>query len=92
MDLGHMNVVVKCMYLYVGSGSRNWNGSRTAMVFFLFLVCNTTTQLATQLPQRRIQVVRSNMVAQKHLTESNGTPAMDPGPMNFILTYKYVLK
>jgi len=27
MDLGHMNVVVKRMYLYVGSGLRNWNGS-----------------------------------------------------------------
>ena len=49
---------------------------------FWFLVCNTTTQLATQLPQRRIQVVHSNQVAQKRLTESNGTPAMDLGPMN----------
>jgi len=24
MDLGHMNVVLKWMYLYVGSGLRNW--------------------------------------------------------------------
>jgi len=61
------------------------------MVFFWFLVCNTATQLATQLPQRRIHVVRSNKVAQKRLTESNGTPVMDPGPMNVVLTYKNVL-
>jgi len=26
MDLGHMNVVLECMYLYVGSGLRSWNG------------------------------------------------------------------
>jgi len=26
MDLGHMNVVLKWIYLYVGSGLRNWNG------------------------------------------------------------------
>jgi len=46
---------------------------------FWFLVCYAATQLATQLPQRRIQVVRSNKVAagRKRLTESNGTPAMD---------------
>jgi len=31
-----------------------------------------------QLPQERIQVVRSNKVARKRLTKSNGTPAMDP--------------
>ena len=47
-----------------------------------FLVCYAATQLATQLPQRRIQVVRSNKVARKRLTESNGTPAMDLGHMN----------
>jgi len=33
----------------------------------------------TQLPQRRMQVVRSNKVARKRLTEPNGTPAMDCG-------------
>jgi len=48
----------------------------------LFLFCNAATQLATQLPQRRIQVVYSNKVARKCLTESNGTPAMDIGRMN----------
>ena len=26
MDLGHMNVVLKWMYLYLGSGVWNWNG------------------------------------------------------------------
>jgi len=41
------------------------------------LVCYATTQLVTPLHQRRIQVVRSNKVAQSRLTESNGTPAMD---------------
>jgi len=49
---------------------------------FWFLVCYAATQLAAQLPQRRIQVVRSNKVARKRLTESNGTSAMDLGHMN----------
>ena len=44
---------------------------------FWFLVCYAASQLATPLHQRCIQVVRSNKVARKHLTESNGTPAMD---------------
>ena len=44
-----------------------------------FLVCYAATQLAAPLHQRRIQVVRSNKVARKRLTESNGTPAMDLG-------------
>jgi len=26
MDLGHLNVALKWMYLYVGSRLRNWNG------------------------------------------------------------------
>ena len=46
---------------------------------FWFLVCDATTQLGTQLPQRRIQVVCTNKVARKRLTESNGTPAMGLG-------------
>jgi len=49
---------------------------------FWFLVCNVATQLATPVHQMRIHVVRSNKVARKRLTESNGTPAMDLGPMN----------
>jgi len=53
----------------------HWHG-------FWFLVCNTSTQLEIQLPQRSIQVVRSNKVARKRLTESNGTPTMDLGHMN----------
>ena len=56
---------------------------RSPVLFgFWFLVCNAATQLATQLPQGHIQVVRSNKVAQKRLTESNGNPAMDLEPMN----------
>ena len=51
--------------------------SGTPFFFIWFLVCYAATQLAAQLPQRRIQVVRSNKVARKRLTESNGTPAMD---------------
>jgi len=43
---------------------------------FWFLVCYAATQLATQLRQRCIQVVRSNKEARKHLTESNGTPSL----------------
>jgi len=54
----------------------------TEWIIFLFLVCYAATQLATQLPQRHLQVVRSNKVARKRLTESNGTPAMDLGQMN----------
>jgi len=50
--------------------------------FFWFLVCYATTQLAIQLPQKHIQVVRSNKVARKRLTKSNGTPAMDLGYLN----------
>jgi len=46
---------------------------------FCFLVCYAATQLATQLRQRCIQVVRSNKETWKRLTESNGTPAMDFG-------------
>jgi len=34
-------------------------------------------------------VVRSNEEARKHLTESNGTPAMDLGHMNVVLKYYY---
>jgi len=52
---------------------------------FWFLVCHATTQVATQVQQRRIQVVRSNKEAWKRLTESNGTPAMDLGHMNVVL-------
>jgi len=39
---------------------------------FLVFGCYATTQLATPLQQRRIQVVRSNKVAQKRLTEAPG--------------------
>jgi hypothetical protein len=49
---------------------------------FWFLDCYADTQLAIQVQQRRIQVVRSNKVARERLTESNGTPAMDLGHMN----------
>jgi len=52
---------------------------------FWFLVCYAATQLANQLQQTRIQLVRSNKVARKRLTESNGTPAMDLGHMNVVL-------
>ena len=46
---------------------------------FWFLVCYAATQIATPLHQRHIQVVRSNKVAQKRQTKSNGTAAMDLG-------------
>jgi len=44
---------------------------------FLFLFCYAATQLAIQLHQERIQVVRSNREARKRPAESNSTPAMD---------------
>jgi len=51
------------------------------------LVCYAATQLALQLQQERIQVVCSNKVAWKRLTESNSTPAMDLGHMNVVLKW-----
>ena len=51
---------------------------------FWFWVCYAATQLALQLHQDHIQVVRSNRVARKHPAESNGTPAMDLGHMNVV--------
>jgi len=61
--------------------------------FFGFLVCYAATQLANQLQQTRIQVVCSNKVARKSLTESNGTPAMDLVHIDVVLKeyYFYVL-
>jgi len=61
--------------------------------FLRFLVCYADTQLATQLQQRCIEVVRSNKEARKRLTESNSTPAMDLGLMNVVWKkyYFYVL-
>jgi len=44
-----------------------------------FLVCYATTQLAIQVHQERIQVMRSNKEAWKRPTESNGTSTMDIG-------------
>jgi len=48
-------------------------------VFVLFLFIITTTPLALQLQQECICIVRGSKEAQKHPTESNGTPAMDLG-------------
>jgi len=59
------------------------------VTFFWFLVCYADTQLATQLQQRCIQVVCSNKEARKRLTESNGKPEMDLGPMNIEWTYTF---
>jgi len=62
--------------------------ARFCRVFcFWVLVCYAATQLATQLQQRRIQMVRSNKVARKRLTESNSTPAMDLTYMNVVLKW-----
>ena len=44
---------------------------------FVFWVCNATTQVALQLQQERIQVVRSNEIVSRIPTESNGTPAIE---------------
>jgi len=48
-------------------------------IAFWFLVCYAATQLALQLQQERIHVVRSNKVVRRIPTESNSTPAMDLG-------------
>jgi len=55
---------------------------------FWFLVWYVNTQVEFLSRQRRIQVVRSNKEARKHVSESNGTPAMDFGSEE-ILKRKY---
>jgi len=67
---------------------KSWERIRVVFGFW-FLVCYTATQLATQLRQRCIQVLCSNKEAQKRLTESNGTPAMDLGHENVVLKKYY---
>jgi len=48
------------------------------LAFGLFgLVCYAAIQLALQLQQERVQVVRSTKVVRRIPTKSNGTPAMD---------------
>jgi len=59
--------------------TRQLNQEINFFLIFGLSCCHTACQLATPLQQRRIQVVRSNKVARKRLTESNGTPAMDFG-------------
>jgi len=51
------------------------------MDLFWFLVCHgyAATQLALELQQERIQVVRSTKVVRRISSASNGTPAMDLG-------------
>ena len=68
-----------CEYCW---GWPTWRGCQHAELWyslFWFLVCNVFTQVATQLFQRRIQVVRSNKVTRERLTESNSTPPVDLG-------------
>ena len=72
-------------YTCLDTHTQKFTRKRKHKGFFWFLVCYAATQLATQLPQRRIQVVRSNKVARKRLTESNGTPTMDLRHMNVVL-------
>jgi len=69
-------------YLRLRSHQELWSRFWFLVFGFWFLVCYATTQLATPLQQRRMQVVRSNKVARKRLTESNGTPAIDLRQMN----------
>jgi len=46
---------------------------------FWFFFRYAATQLAIQLFQERLQMVRSNRVTRKRPAKSNGTPAMDLG-------------
>ena len=65
-----------------------WDRDRGVSIWggtFWFLVCNANTQLALQLQQEHIQVVRSNKVVRGLLTKSNGTPAIDLGHTNIVL-------
>jgi len=73
------------------SAGRRFKVQRNPRAFgFCFLVCYAATQQATQLQQRCIQVC-SNKEARKRLTESNGTPAMDFGPMNRIHWHLHIV-
>jgi len=66
---------------------RSWCNWRASFGFLVFGLLYRHT--ATQLPQWRIQVVHSNKVARKRLTESNRTPAMDLGHMDVVLKQYY---
>ena len=56
---------------------RTWRaGKHVRMIVFGFWFV-VPPQLAIQVQQERIQVVRSNRVARKRPAKSNGTPAMD---------------
>ena len=68
-----------------------WTSQNALVSFFLvfFLVCFAATQLATQIPQICVQVICSNKVARKRLTESKGIPAMDLGHMNAVSKQYY---
>jgi len=57
---------------------------------FWFLAGYAATQIALQLQQERIQVVRSNKVVHRIPTESNGTPTMDLGHMNVFCGVVYM--
>ena len=72
------------MYIYCRMAASKEVDRRFRSWFLVFglLSYYTATQLAIQLPQRRIQVVRSNRVSRKRPAESNGTPAMDTGHIN----------
>jgi len=65
------------------------NPRASSSLGFWFLICYAATQLAHPLQQTCIQVVRSNKVARKRLTESNGTLAMDPGHKDTDLMYTF---
>jgi len=77
------HILKQCNLDRLKSGlKKDTNETSTCCFGFWFLVCYTTTQLANQLYQTRIQVVHSNKLALKRLTNLNGTPAMDLGHMN----------
>jgi len=82
---------VERVWANVGPKTRNCPGADLSLVFlhilfflgFWFLVCYAATQLALQLQQKRMQMVRS-------MTELNDTPAMDLGQYCFEVVYVYV--
>ena len=58
---------------------------RMSHVIFSCFCCLATTNIALESHQEQSQVVYSNKKAQKRLTKSNSTPAMDLGHMNVVL-------
>jgi len=71
-----LEMIIK-KHSFLRNGVRNTCFCVYKSTFFLFLVCYAVTQLALQLQQERVQVVRSDNVVRRLPTKSHSTPAME---------------